>query len=100
MTDYDVALKDSRGNVVQAGTLAFDSATAEPMPKAGGTFSANVLVADGAYVIVASNQAPADGALAASQMALWLDDTNGAGKLMVKAKTANGTVVTASVALA
>jgi hypothetical protein len=51
------------------------------------------------YFITAKKAAPADGDLNASEMALWLDDTNGAGKLMVKAKTANGTVVTGSLTL-
>jgi hypothetical protein len=46
------------------------------------------------------NAAPADGELAAGECALWFDQTDGAGKLMVKAKTANGTVVTAAIALA
>ncbi len=51
------------------------------------------------YFITKKNAAPADGDLNASEMALWFDDTNGAGKLMIKAKTANGTVVTGNVAL-
>jgi hypothetical protein len=46
------------------------------------------------------NAAPADADLAANQCALWFDPTNGAAKLMVKAKQADGTVKTASVALA
>lgn len=50
--------------------------------------------------MVGVTAAPADADLAASQCALWFDDTNGASKLMVKAKSANGTVVTGSVALA
>lgn len=41
-----------------------------------------------------------DAYLATSELALWFDNTNGAGKLMIKAKTADGTVVTGSVALA
>jgi hypothetical protein len=44
--------------------------------------------------------APADAALAAGELALWFDQTNGAAKLMVKAKQADGTVKTAAVALA
>ena len=42
---------------------------------------------------------PADGDLVAGQLALWFDDTNGAAKLMVKAKQADGTVKTAAIAL-
>lgn len=52
------------------------------------------------YLIVQTVAAPADADLSANQMALWFDATNGAGKLMIKAKTANGTVVTGNVALA
>lgn len=51
------------------------------------------------YFMTKKTSAPADGDLQSSQLALWLDDTNGAGKLMIKAKTANGTVVSGSVAL-
>jgi hypothetical protein len=43
--------------------------------------------------------APPDGDLAASQVSLWFDDTNGLAKLMVKGKSANGTVVTGSIPL-
>ena len=46
------------------------------------------------------NAAPADGSLVANQLSLWFDSTNGAAKLMVKAKQADGTVKTASIALA
>lgn len=46
------------------------------------------------------NSAPADGDLVAGEMALWFDSTNGASKLMVKAKQADGTVKTGNVALA
>lgn len=44
--------------------------------------------------------APADASLAAGDLAIWLDSTNGASKAMFKAKQADGTVKTASVALA
>jgi hypothetical protein len=44
--------------------------------------------------------APADGSLAAGEMAIWFDSTNGAAKLKVKAKQADGTVKTGEVALA
>lgn len=52
------------------------------------------------YPVFAKTAAPADGELAAGEMALWFDSTNGAAKLMVKSKQANGTVRTGSVALA
>jgi hypothetical protein len=50
-------------------------------------------------VMVTLNSAPADGDINSGAAALWFDKTNGAGKLMIKAKTANGTVVTGFVAL-
>jgi hypothetical protein len=54
-----------------------------------------------AYALATSrNAAPADASLAAGQAALWYDSTNGASKLMVKAKQADGTVKTAAIALA
>lgn len=52
------------------------------------------------HILLKTAAAPADATLAASQFTLWLDATNGAAKLMCKAKQANGTVVTAAVALA
>ena len=48
---------------------------------------------------IETHSAPADGSLAAGELVFWFDQTNGAGKLMIKAKTANGTVVTGSVTL-
>ena len=65
-------------------------------PSGSGTIQATLL--SGAALITTA-AVPADGSLAASQMRLWLDPTNGAGKLMIKAKTADGTVVTGSVNL-
>lgn len=44
--------------------------------------------------------APSDGSILAGEACIWFDQTNGAAKLMIKAKTANGTVVTGEVALA
>jgi hypothetical protein len=43
--------------------------------------------------------APADADLVAGDCCLWFDSTNGAAKLMVKAKQADGTVKTAAIAL-
>jgi len=50
-------------------------------------------------IVIMGTTIPADGDLAANEICLYLDPTNGAGKLKIKAKTANGTVVTGSVAL-
>jgi hypothetical protein len=46
------------------------------------------------------HSAPPDGDLVAGDCYLWYDQTNGAAKLMVKAKQADGTVKTGSVNLA
>ena len=55
----------------------------------------------GAYEhTVIGSEAPADAELQAGDIALWYDDTNAAAKLVIKAKTANGTVVNGNVALA
>lgn len=43
--------------------------------------------------------APADSAIASAEMSIWFDSTDGAAKLMIKAKQADGTVRTGSVAL-
>lgn len=45
------------------------------------------------------NSAPADGDLAVGECALWFDKTDGAAKLMIKAKQNDGTVKTASISL-
>lgn len=47
-----------------------------------------------------AHAAPADGDLAAGELRLWFDQTDGAAKLMIKAKQADGTVRTAAVNLA
>lgn len=67
---------------------------------AGTTLRTNsTLIVEGP-IATAKIAAPADADVGTSQAYLWFDNTNGAGKLMVKAKTANGTVVTGSVTLA
>jgi len=52
------------------------------------------------HIATRMNVIPADADLVAGELAFWYDSTNGASKLMVKAKQADGTVKTASVALA
>lgn len=52
------------------------------------------------YYVTAKVAAPADADLSANELSIWFDATNGAGKAMFKGKTANGTVVSGSVALA
>lgn len=44
------------------------------------------------YFMTRKTAAPADGEIAAGEVGLWLDSTNGAPKLKVKGKQANGTV--------
>ena len=63
----------------------------------GGTVYGSV--SENGYFTTRKTSAPADGELAASEVALWFDSTNGAAKLMIKGKSADGTVVTGSVAL-
>ncbi len=50
-------------------------------------------------LITSKNAAPTDGSLSAGQLAIWFDDSNGAGVVNFKGKTADGTVVTGSVNL-
>jgi hypothetical protein len=64
------------------------------------TDSTRLFGADRNGVRIGVTTVPADDALVASELLLWFDDTNGAAKLKVKAKQADGTVKTASVALA
>lgn len=52
------------------------------------------------YAYTRKLAAPADNEVVASQLMFWFDDTNGAAKLMIKGKSANGTVVSGEVALA
>lgn len=60
-----------------------------------------VMVSENGYLIVTATAAPADGELGldAGTAALWFDQTNGAAKLMIKAKQADGTVRTGAVNL-
>ena len=51
------------------------------------------------YYMTRQNTAPADDDIDSSEVALWFDDTNGAGKIMFKGKTSNGTIVAGEVAL-
>lgn len=66
-------------------------------PESGSNY---VQVTRGAYLKISATAAPADAELSANEAIFWFDSSNGAAKLMVKAKQANGTVVTGSVNLA
>lgn len=50
--------------------------------------------------IITQTSAPDDLTLASGEVALWFDQTDGAAKLKIKGKSANGTVVSGEVALA
>lgn len=54
-------------------------------------------VIGGGAVVLGGNSAPADADIATGQAVLWFDKTNGASSLNVKAKEADGTVVTATI---
>ena len=56
----------------------------------------------GGFLGIQTHAAPADGDVATGEVMLWFDQTNGAGntKLMLKGKSADGTVKTASILLA
>jgi hypothetical protein len=71
----------------------------------GGNFyfpGVNARVTQPGAIITAAHAAPADADLSAGECALWFDQTDGAGntKLMVKGKSADGTVKTATILLA
>jgi len=68
-------------------------------PNAGSTATA-VYVGGTGFLVMENHAAPVDGDLFAGDCSLWFDQTNGAAKLMVKAKQADGTVRTGSVNLA
>lgn len=53
----------------------------------------------GIAVLVTDTTEPADADIAPNQLYFWFDATNGAAKLMLKGKSANGTVVEGEVAL-
>lgn len=84
------------GKVSEDANLTWDAANGlavgKPVAVTGSVTATGAL-------ITSLNAAPADGALVAGQLAIWYDDTNGAGKIMFKAKQADGTVKTGSVAV-
>lgn len=57
-------------------------------------------VSGGGYLGIFTHTAPADADIAAGEVMLWFDQTNGASKLKLKGKSQNGTVVAGEVALA
>lgn len=67
--------------------------------EANGKFSVGDASLSNGLLIRGPHAAPADAEMNAGDLMFWFDKTNGAAKLMVKAKQANGTVVTGQVAL-
>jgi len=57
------------------------------------------VIRSGFVVLNGANTGPDQDTLAAGELAFWFDSTNGAAKLMVRAKQADGTVVNGSVNL-
>jgi len=81
------------------GAMAGDILIVIPDNVGPGAGHSRVIVQRG-FVIAQANAAQADADLTGGDMSLWLDKTDGACKLMVKAKQADGTVRTGSVNLA
>jgi hypothetical protein len=93
-------LTGSGNTDIEAGVIGISAGASTPDPpiyiiNSGIKFQ----VTKAGIVIFAANAAPADGTLNAGDCALWFDKTNGASKLMVKAKQADGAVKTGQVAL-
>jgi len=91
-----------QGNTTPDGAaleVRAQDATHDAVIVLGSTGPAGLRLDHSGYLILKLTSAPADAALAANECALWFDPTNGASKLMVKAKQADGTVRAASIAL-
>jgi hypothetical protein len=94
------ALALVNGTALGSGAQA-NASTATAIGKGVVTAVANqvALGTSAEHVLLKTAAAPADASFAASQFSMWLDPTNGAAKLMFKAKQADGTVKTGSVTL-
>jgi hypothetical protein len=77
--------------------LSSQSGNIQEWQDSGGTLLSSI--SESGYFMTRKTTAPGDAELAAGEMALWLDPSNGAAKMMVKAKQADGTVRTGSLAL-
>lgn len=79
-----------------------DSSVAYPIFWVDGDTNKRIFVLRkaGGVVFGGEGSAMPDGDLSNGGFGLWLDPTNGATKLMIKAKSTNGTVVTGSISLA
>jgi hypothetical protein len=90
VTSSGVAVRDQNSNNVIGTTGGTDGQTLA----LGAQQDTLFLTAGG--VVLRSNVAPADADIPVQGAALWFDPTNGAAKLMVKAKQSDGTVKTGS----
>jgi len=107
----NIALNSAGSGLVSGNSNIFlgtNSRTTKPDLNNGiaigsGTYVYNnnqCILGTGCSVAFSGATAPADGDIQNGQLFLYVDPTNGAGKLLIKGKTANGTVVNGSVALA
>jgi len=85
--------------IIQAPTTATAS-TLLVLDSSKNATTTTAVVVKANTLVFQLHAAPGTGNLAAGDCALWFDQTDGAGKLMVQAKTANGTLVAGSVTLA
>ncbi len=98
----------SHGNILHLGSFGYGQEAhvfiEAPTPgfaiRAGGISDALMrFTTEGNVVLAGTHAAPASGDLAAGELALWFDQTNGASALKLKGKSADGTVVTATISL-
>jgi hypothetical protein len=97
---FSVNNNNATGGTVAARVRAHPSQSVDILQcqNSGGTPVAGINKVGAVYT--ALNTVPADADIVAGQCLFWFDSTNGAAKLMIKAKQADGTVRTGSVALA
>jgi hypothetical protein len=95
-----VAINTREGSSESPLSIAAEGGSYITSIRIDGSIETGMPIHANAGIVIWTPGAPADGDISASECALWFDDTNGAAKLMVKAKSANGTVVTGSVNLA
>lgn len=90
------------GSAVLTAGAASDGSDGAVFTAAGGTTGLRGLatVRGSAFLFSGLFVEPADVDIPTRGFALWIDATNGAAKLMIKAKQANGTVVAAAIPLA
>lgn len=100
LTNGRVTLSSGASTVSDSPNLAYDGATLTATSNSANiqewVYSGNTTLRVGTtgYLICADNSLPADGDLAAAEVAWWFDSTNGAAKVKYKGKQNDGTVVT------